>query len=60
MSGPSLSHERAVEFQQLMREDCGVELTIEEASTRAVQLIALYRMLMGPIPEDPGFELPHT
>jgi hypothetical protein len=60
MLEPILTHEKAGEFQQLMREECGVELTLEEASTRASQLIALYRMLMGPIPEDPGFEHPHT
>ena len=49
-----LLHENVREFQQLMRKECGVELTLEEAWTRATQLIALYRMLMGPIPEDPA------
>lgn len=53
MPGSGLTHEKAREFQRLMREECGVEMPIEAAWTRAAQLIALYRMLMGPIPEDP-------
>ena len=60
MPEPALTHEDAAAFRRLMREECGVELTLEEAAARAAQLITLYRMLMGPIPEDPGFELPHT
>ena len=47
-----LTREKVVEFQRLMLEECGVELTLPDAWSRATQLIALYRMLMGPIPED--------
>ena len=48
-----LNREKATEFQKLMRDACGLELTLEEAWARATQLVALYRMLLGPIPEDP-------
>ena len=54
MPESGLTHEKARAFQQLMREECGVELSIEDAWKRAARLVALYRMLMGPIPEDPG------
>lgn len=44
------------EFQQLLREHCGVVLDDAEAAVRANELVMLYRVLLGPIPEDP--ELP--
>ena len=53
MPESGLTRVAVAEFQRLMREDCGVELTIEQAWSRATQLVTLYRMLMGPIPEDP-------
>jgi len=48
-----LTREKAIAFQRLMRKECGVELSVEEAWKRASRLVALYRMLMRPIPEDP-------
>lgn len=42
------------EFQIIMREECGVELDDAAAWERARELANLYRMLLGPIPEDPG------
>lgn len=42
------------EFQRLIQEHCGVSLTETEAWNRATELVALYRMLIGPIPEDPA------
>jgi len=41
------------EFRRLMREECGVELSLVEAWTRATRLVAMFRALLGPIPEDP-------
>lgn len=41
------------EFQRLVREHCGVTLTDQEAWNRATALVALYRMMLKPIPEDP-------
>ncbi len=58
MPESGLSREKAIEFQWLVREECGVELSAEEAWTRASRLVALYRMLMGPIPEDPESSSP--
>jgi len=43
------------EFRALLRE-CGVALDVDESWRRARELIALYRMLMSPIPEDPGVQ----
>jgi hypothetical protein len=42
------------EFQAIVREECGVELEAVEAWNRANELLALYRVLLGPIPEDPA------
>ena len=42
------------DFRRLMREECGVELSPVEAWTRATRLVAMFRALLGPIPEDPA------
>ena len=42
------------EFRRLMREECGVELSLVEAWDRATRLVAMFRAFLGPIPEDPG------
>jgi hypothetical protein len=52
----TLPSHKVEEFQLLLREAFGLELYPAEARRRARQLIALYRMLMGPIPEDPGVQ----
>jgi hypothetical protein len=39
-------------LQDIMRRECGVELTLEAAWARAIELLALFRMMLGPIPED--------
>ena len=54
MTESGLTPEKVREFQLLMREECRVDLSFEAAWGRAAQLIALYRMLIGPIPEDSG------
>ena len=41
-------------FRRLMLSECGVELSLAEAWTRAIKMIAMFRALLGPIPEDPG------
>jgi len=41
------------EFRAIMQEESGVALTETEAWNRAIELINLVRMLLGPIPEDP-------
>ncbi len=48
-----LSPDKIEEFRRLMKEECGVDLTYEEAAKRASEFINLYRMLMSPVPEDP-------
>jgi hypothetical protein len=41
------------EFRAILESECDEKLSIEEAWSRAIQILALYRMLLGPIPEDP-------
>lgn len=41
------------EFAELVRTETGVTLSDQEAWARATELIALFRMLLGPLPEDP-------
>jgi hypothetical protein len=50
----ALTPAKVDEFRALLERECGVSLEFDEAWRRASQLISLYRMLMGPIPEDPG------
>jgi len=40
-------------LQEIMRRECGIDLTLEAAWARAIELLALFRMMLGPIPEDP-------
>jgi hypothetical protein len=51
--GPMLTSEEIEEFRELVRKECRIDMTYNEAAVRAPLLIHLYRMLMGPIPEDP-------
>lgn len=48
-----LTPEDVQEFRRLVKQECGIEFSYEEAYRHARQFIDLYRMLMGPIPEDP-------
>lgn len=43
-----ISDEAVAEFQKLMREECGVEMTLEQARKRGSQLVELYRLLLDP------------
>lgn len=49
----SLTQADVVEFRDLVARECGVVLDDAKAWHRATELVALYRMLLGPIPEDP-------
>lgn len=51
--GFPLSQEDIEDFRVLVRDECGIALTNQEAWNRASELLGLFRMLMGPIPEDP-------
>jgi len=41
------------EFKTIVRKECGTDLTDHEAWNRVIELLNLYRALIGPIPEDP-------
>jgi hypothetical protein len=47
-----LTPEDVREFQTLVLEETGVQLSTQEAWNRAIELIALVRMLVKPYPED--------
>jgi hypothetical protein len=49
-----LSEEDVQAFRRLMLEECGVDLSLADAWTRATKMVAMFRALIGPIPEDPG------
>lgn len=54
----SLSHspitaEDIEDFRTLIRTECGVEMDEQEAWDRVIELVSLYRMFLGPLPEDP-------
>lgn len=39
-------------FRDILSRECGEVLSLEAAWTRAIELLALFRMLLGPLPED--------
>ena len=47
-----LSNADVEEFRQLIHRECGQELSPEEAWKRASEVLALFRMMLGPLPED--------
>lgn len=40
------------EFRVILRTECGEDLSLADAWTRAIEVLALCRMLVGPIPDD--------
>lgn len=42
------------ELRELIHRECGESLSPEDAWKRAAELLALFRMLLGPLPEDSG------
>ena len=48
-----LAEQDVAEFQTIMKESCAVELSTAEAWSRATELLTFFRMLLGPIPDDP-------
>jgi hypothetical protein len=53
--GLPLTRDDVLEFQGIIRETTGVEMNDNEAWSRANELVGVYRMLLGPIPEDPEY-----
>ena len=47
-----LSQADVEEFLELIHSECGEELSPEDAWNRASEVLALFRMLLGPLPED--------
>lgn len=47
-----LSQADVEEFRELIDRECGEELSREEAWKRASEVLALFRMLLGPLAED--------
>jgi hypothetical protein len=40
-------------LRDIIRSESGVDLSPEEAWARSIELLSLFRMLLGPLPEDP-------
>lgn len=53
VSGYALKPEEIREFQALIAQETGVQLSTQDAWDRAIELISLVRMLVSPLPEDP-------
>ncbi len=47
-----LSHDAISEFQEIYREELGIEISFEEASERAEKFLHLFKNVYQPIPED--------
>jgi hypothetical protein len=56
--GNKVSHERLEEFRHVYRNVYGEEITVAEAAEMAHRLLALYRLLMQPVPEDVTATMP--
>jgi len=52
-AGFALAQSDIDEFRAIMRQEFGGELSNQEAWSRVIELLHLYRSLLGPIPEDP-------
>ncbi len=62
-SSPSPTHERSAfgltradveEFRDILQSESNERLSLEEAWGRAIEMLALCRMLLGPLPDDPS------
>lgn len=42
------------EFRDILQSECGETLSLEETWSRAIEVLALCRMLLGPLPNDPS------
>ena len=41
------------EFRAILQTECGETVSLDEAWSRAIEVLALCRMLLGPLPDDP-------
>lgn len=63
MDEDRLFPEDVEEFRRIVKEETGHELSTQEAWNRAIELIAMVRMMVKPYPEDdegPRKETPPT
>lgn len=52
IAGAALTPDEVDEFLALLREATAADVSEHEAWNSAIELIALVRMLLGPVPED--------
>ncbi len=52
-AGFALTQADIDEFKGIIRKEFGVELDNQTAWSRVIELLHLFRSLLGPIPEDP-------
>ena len=57
-TGHQVSPERLEEFRRLYKETCGEEITTVEAVAMTHRLLALYKLIMRPLPEETSTSSP--
>jgi hypothetical protein len=50
--GFGLTEPEVRRLQDILRREGEAEVTLDQAWTRAIELLSLFRMLLGPLPED--------
>lgn len=50
--GFGLTETEVRRLQDILRREGGSEITLEQAWARAIELLGLFRILLGPLPED--------
>jgi len=57
-SGFALNQADIDEFKAIVLRECGARMDDRQAWNRVIELLNLYRALLGPLPEDPEAERP--
>jgi len=52
--GFGLTEAEVRRFQDILRREGEAEVTLDQAWARAIELLSLFRMLLGPLPKDPA------
>jgi hypothetical protein len=52
--GLGLTEAEVRRLQDILRREGESEVTLDQAWARAIELLSLFRMLLGPLPEDEG------
>ena len=56
--GAGLTEDEVRRFQAILREECGVDVGLPEAWSRAIELLAFARMLLKALPRHDSLKTP--